>query len=309
MIIVLLAWTGKRVEVDRIAAESGQAALALAGLADDSHMLDVADRIGRSMIPIQLSVVTPVDRIQNFDPERLPLFSHLETRETVSERIDPQSLKPVRTAERRVVLVERYGYLRQLLIKALETLEIAVWATLIAAVLSLPMALLAAKPTMDHGAVRWLVRGMLSILRAIPELIGALLMVLVFGFGPAAGVLALALHGTGFLGKFYAEDMENAPSGPQEALRAIGANRLLLFRYAILPQVLPQFVAYTVYLLDRNFRMATMIGLVGAGGIGQELKGRYDMYEYHHVATIILIIVVSVLLLELLSARLRRRLL
>ncbi|WP_255964271.1 PhnE/PtxC family ABC transporter permease, partial [Staphylococcus aureus] len=116
-------------------------------------------------------------------------------------------------------------------------------------------------------------RGIVSLLRAVPELISALFLVLAYGFGPIAGVLALALHACGFLGKFYAEDIETADDKPQEALRAISANKLKIMRFAVLPQVMPQFVAYTLYVLDRNVRMATVVGLVGAGGIGQELKG------------------------------------
>jgi len=103
----------------------------------------------------------------------------------------------------------------------------------------------------------------------MPELIVALFLVLAYGFGPIAGVLALGLHAAGFLGKFYAEDIENADKKPQEALEAIGAGKLKTLWYGVIPQVLPQYIAYTAYILDRNLRMATVIGLVGAGGIGQ----------------------------------------
>jgi ABC-type phosphate/phosphonate transport system permease subunit len=121
-----------------------------------------------------------------------------------------------------------------------------------------------------------------------------------------AGVFALALHAAGFLGKFYAEDIENSDPKPQEALTAIGAGRLKVLRYAILPQVLPQYIAYTLYILDRNMRMATVVGLVGAGGIGQELKGRYDLYNYSHVCTILIAVFILVFALDQLSSRLRR---
>ncbi|WP_286803676.1 PhnE/PtxC family ABC transporter permease, partial [Marinobacter sp. UBA2498] len=152
-----------------------------------------------------------------------------------------------------------------------------------------------------------LARGFISLLRSVPELIVALFLVLAYGFGPIAGVLALGLHAAGFLGKFYAEDIENADKQPQEALEAIGAGKIKTVLYAVMPQVLPQYVAYTAYILDRNLRMATVVGLVGAGGIGQELKGRFDMYDYGHVMTILIAIFLFVFLLDQLSARIRSR--
>jgi phosphonate transport system permease protein len=149
-------------------------------------------------------------------------------------------------------------------------------------------------------------RALIGFCRAIPELVSALFLVIAYGFGPIAGILALGLYGAGFLGKFYADDIENADPRPQEAMTAIGAGKIAMWRYAILPQVLPQYIAYTLYILDRNVRMATVIGLVGAGGIGQELKGRYDMYEYGHVGTILVAIFIVVLLLDRSAGRLRQ---
>ena len=157
------------------------------------------------------------------------------------------------------------------------------------------------------GVFYTLARGIVSFFRAIPELISAMFLVLAFGFGPIAGVLALAIHSAGFLGKFYAEDIENAAKGPQEALRAIGVSKIKTLRFAVLPQVLPQYVAYNMYILDRNVRMATVIGIVGAGGIGQELKGRYDMFEYGHVATILVMIFITVFLLDQISGKIRSK--
>lgn len=295
VVLAVLGITGQRVEIDR--------------LADGAGAAETLRKFATAMYPPQLSRSTPIERLKDFDPERLPPFSRIESETVTTERLDPATLQTRTHTETRRVLIEDYGYVAHILAKTLETFEISLWATLIAVGLSLPLSLLAARPLTPHPAVLWLTRGLFSLLRAVPELISALFMVLIFGFGPLAGVLALGLHGTGFLGKFYAEDIENAPTGPQDALRATGANRLKVFGFAIWPQVLPQFSAYTVYLLDRNFRMATMIGLVGAGGIGQELKGRYDLYDYRHVATIVIAIIVSVLILEVLSARLRKHML
>jgi phosphonate transport system permease protein len=125
--------------------------------------------------------------------------------------------------------------------------------------------------------------------------------------GPIAGILALGLHAAGFLGKFYADDIEHADDKPQQALRAIGANRVKVLAAAVLPQVMPQYIAYTLYILDRNVRMATIVGIVGAGGIGQELKGRYDIFNYGHVGTILVVIFITVFLLDQVSARIRTR--
>jgi phosphonate transport system permease protein len=205
-------------------------------------------------------------------------------------------------------MVEPFGYLVYVLGKMLESLEIALWGTLLALVAGLPLAYFGARGYAPGRVAYALARTTSSFLRAVPELVSALVLVLAFGFGPMAGVLALGLHSAGFFGKFYADDVENADRGPQEALLAVGANRLKVLRFAVLPQVLPQYVAYTQYILERNVRMATVIGVVGAGGIGIELKGRFDMFNFGHVSTILLVIFLTVMLLERLTQRLRGRL-
>jgi phosphonate transport system permease protein len=207
------------------------------------------------------------------------------------------------------VLVEPAGYLLYAIVLMLETIEIAVWATILAVMIAVPLAILGARNYTPHKAVYHAARTVCSFLRAVPELIAALFLVLAFGFGPIAGVLALGLHTAGFLGKFFAEDVENAERGPQDALRGTGANRLKVLGYAVFPQVLPSYLAYMQYILERNIRTATVIGIVGAGGIGQELKGRFEMFNYSHVATILLVILITVMVLEYLTGRLRGRLL
>ena len=221
--------------------------------------------------------------------------------------MNPNTLQMEESITRTEVLVQPVGYLLRILGKMLETLEIAFWATILAVIASLPLAYYGASNYAPNRLAYGAARAAVSWLRAVPELVSALFLVLAFGFGPIAGILALGLHGAGFLGKFYAEDIENADGGPQEALSALGASRLKVLTVAVLPQVLPQYVAYTLYILDRNVRMATVIGIVGAGGIGQELKGRYDMFNYSHVTTILIAIFITVFLLDQLSARIRRR--
>ncbi|WP_243450847.1 phosphonate ABC transporter, permease protein PhnE [Sphingosinicella sp. CPCC 101087] len=305
--MAILLRTGADVDIGRAIVQSGEGVAAGAGLVEDSQVARGFGAILGQMFPPQLAEVTETARIADFDPDRLPLFAHVETQVVTVQSLDPETMRMVARTTQREVLVEPLGYVVQVAAKLIETLEIALWGTLLAVLMGAPLAFFGARNLSPHWLLVTLSRAVVSLLRAVPELISALFFVLAYGFGPAAGVLALALHAAGFLGKFYAEDIENADRGPQEALRAIGANRLKLLRYAILPQVLPQYVAYTLYILDRNVRMATVIGLVGAGGIGLELKGRYDLYQYAHVGTILIAIYLLVLALDQLSSWFRRR--
>lgn len=302
----LLLYSGKRAEIDRMTVMTAQAVLAPIGLVEQSRVADGLSHLAAQMMPLQISDKQDVSRIQGFDAEHLPLFAYLETVQGVDERLNPQTMQLERQPTRTMWLVEPLGYVRYVAGKMLETLEIAFWGTIIAVVIGLPLSFLSARTMHMPLAVRSMANGMIALLRAVPELVSALFLVIAYGFGPIAGILALGLYGAGFLGKFYADDMENADPRPQEALVATGAGRLAVWRFAVLPQVMPQFIAYTLYILDRNMRMATVIGLVGAGGIGQELKGRYDLYEYGHVGTILIAIFLTVLLLDQGAARLRR---
>lgn len=305
--VLLLLWvTGQRVEIGRMAAMTGEAVLATIGLAPRSEVAEGLGSVATKLFPIQFAERTEIARIENFDRNRLPLFGRLETVETKVETLNPETLQMEQRAERTEYLIEPFGYLAQVAAKMMETLEIALWGTVLAVLIGFPLALVAARNITRLKAVRGAAGAAISLLRSVPEMISALLLVLAYGFGPIAGVLALALHAAGFLGKVYAEDIENADPRPQEALAAIGTGLFAQLRYAILPQVMPRYIASTLYILDRNMRMATVIGLVGAGGIGQELKGRYDMYDYGHVGTILVAIFLVVFLLDRLASRLRR---
>lgn len=305
--ILILFRTGADVDIGRAVIQSGKGIAAGAGLASDSQVARGFGAIFGQMLPPQISTATETARIEGFDPDRLPLLAHIETQTVTIRSLDPETMRMVDRSIQREVLVEPFGYLRLVIAKLVETLEIALWGTLLAMLIGAPLAFFGARNLSPHPLLVTISRAIVSLLRAIPELISALFFVLAYGFGPIAGVLALALHAAGFLGKFYAEDIENADAGPQEALRAIGCNRLKLLRHAILPQVAPQYVAYTLYILDRNVRMASVIGLVGAGGIGLELKGRYDLYQYAHVGTILIAIFILVFTLDQLSSWIRRR--
>jgi phosphonate transport system permease protein len=302
--LAVLGLTGDRLGIGQMMRMSADGLLAAAGIGH-SQVADGLGAVGRSLFPLQISETVPVNRIEGFDPRHLPFLSHVEMQEKRSQRLDPDTLTMRATVTRTQVLVKPLGYLVQVVFKLFETLEIALWGTVLAVLVAAPLAVWGARNFAPNRWTRTLVRGFVSLMRAVPELISALFLVLAYGFGPIAGVLALAIHGAGFLGKFYAEDIENADLRPQEALIAAGVSRLGVLRHAVLPQILPQYIAYTLYVLDRNVRMATVIGLVGAGGIGQELKGRYDMYNYGHVGTILAAIFMLVLVLDQVSSRLR----
>lgn len=305
-LIFILFQTGRSLEIDRMVRLSAEAAGAALGSEKDSQVARGLSTIASSLFPLRIEQREDVRRIEDFNRDDLPAFSHLETTEIVVQRLNPETLQMESKTESVQELVHPYGYLLHVVSKLIETLEIALWGTLLAVLLSAPLALLSAANLTPNRVTYVLARGLVSGLRAIPELVSALFLVIAYGFGPAAGILALAFHGAGFLGKFYAEDIENADLGPQDALRAIGTNKINIFRYAILPNVLPQYIAYTLYVLDRNVRTATVIGIVGAGGIGQELKGRFDMFNYQHVGTILVAIFVMVFLIDQAGARLRR---
>ncbi|MAB11257.1 MAG: phosphonate ABC transporter, permease protein PhnE [Hyphomonas sp.] len=286
----------------------GEFLQASVGLKESSQVGRGIGSVAKQMYPLAIAERTPVSLIDHFDPDHLPLFSRLETETVEESALDAETMQMTTQTVEKTYLVEPVGYLTFTLGKMLETIEMAVWASLFAVLLSLPLAWVAARNFTPHPVLYRLARSFISFLRAVPELISALFLVLAFGFGPIAGILALALHSVGFLAKFFAEDIEAADKVPQDAIRATGAGDLAVLRLAVLPQVLPSYTALTFYILDRNIRMGTVIGLVGAGGIGQELKGRYDMFQYDHVATILLIIFLSVLALDALAARLRRKL-
>ena len=306
--MLLLAYSAHRMQLDDLVARLAEMAVSAAS-SEPGAAAEPGPGVLERMFPLAIAERTPIDRIADFDADKLPLFAHLETVPEDVSTLDPDTLQMTTTTVEKTVLVEPAGYLFLVIRKIVETIEIALWASLMAVVMSLPLAWLSARNYSPHWLCYATARSGVSFLRAVPELISALFLVLAFGFGPIAGILALALHSAGFLGKFYAEDIEAADKRPQEAMRAMGAGSFATLRLAVLPQVLPSYAALTLYVLDRNVRMATVIGLVGAGGIGQELKGRFDMFQYDRVGTILLVIFITVLMLDQLAARIRKRLL
>ena len=201
------------------------------------------------------------------------------------------------------------GHLPLLADATLETVQIAVWGTLIAILLSIPLALLGARNTTPHPLVFHATRLFLNALRAINELVFALIFVSAVGLGPFAGVLAIALHATGMLAKFCAEEVEGVDRGPIEAMQATGAGRLQVILFGIVPQVIPAFISYSIYRFDVSIRAATILGLVGAGGLGFSLIKTMKLFQYHETATCILVIFAIVFVSDWFCAKVRARIL
>ena len=197
------------------------------------------------------------------------------------------------------------AHMRAIGLGALETLAMSALGTLLAALLGLLLALPAA------GRCGWLAlslaRLLLNALRAIPELVWAALVVLAAGLGPNAGTLALALHTTGVLGRLFAEALENSPSEPAEAIRLGGGGHIAAFCYGTLPCIWPQLIAYSLYRWENNIRMASVLGFVGAGGLGQMLYVSLSLFQQAQAATVILAMLLLVLAVDALSGWVRQR--
>lgn len=196
------------------------------------------------------------------------------------------------------------NFLRKVLMATLETLSMSALGTLIAAVLGLLMALPASG---RFGPVlRAAMRFKLNILRSIPELVWASILLIASGLGPFGGTLALAAHTSGVLGRLFGDALENASPLPETSLRTNGARPFVAFLYATLPQTVPQMMSYTLYRWENNIRAAAILGVVGAGGLGQMLKYHLALFQMQAAATVILAMLVLVALVDALSFALRR---
>lgn len=188
-----------------------------------------------------------------------------------------------------------------------ETLSMSVAGTVLGGLAALPLGALAARTVVRR---RWLggpVRLFLNILRSIPGLIWGVMYVAAVGFGPLPGILALASHSTGMLGKFFAETLEHVDPGPGDALRSQGVSRLGVLRFSVLPQILPRLVDITLYRWEHNLRAATTLGVVGAGGLGLEIITAFHLFEYREAAALIIVLLVLVSAINLIGARVRAR--
>ncbi|MDR6433297.1 phosphonate ABC transporter, permease protein PhnE [Brucella pseudogrignonensis] len=197
------------------------------------------------------------------------------------------------------------GWLKMLF----ETLLIAYLATLIGGVIAFGACFAASSNMAPNSTVRFVVRRGLELLRTVPEIVFALLFVIAFGLGPMAGVLALMLHTTGALGKLFSEVVENIDMRPVEGIRASGGSGFQVIRFAVLPQVAANFASYGLLRFEINVRGASVMGFVGAGGIGQELLTSIRQFYYSDVSAILLLIIVTIVAIDLITQRIRHALL
>ncbi len=185
--------------------------------------------------------------------------------------------------------------------KMVETLQIAVAGAVIGVILSVPIALIAARGLVAGLWVNQITRNILGFVRAVPDIAWALVFVVAVGLGPFAGMLAIAVDTIGFCGRFFADDMEATDKGPAESLTATGARKLDVVACATIPAAMPAFVSTSLYALEKAVRSSTILGLVGAGGIGIELKVGFDLFDYPTAMSVILMIAVVVIAIEQLS--------
>lgn len=196
--------------------------------------------------------------------------------------------------------------IRNWLSPLLDTLAMSIAGSAIAVFFSIPLAFLAARNTSPHPIIFQVSRIILNALRSVPELIMGIIFVAAVGFGALPGVLALGLHSIGMVGKFFAEAIEHVDEAPVEAARAAGASKMQVLYHAVLPQVMPQFADVSIYRWEYNFRASTVMGMVGAGGIGFELMGSLRIMQYQEVFAILLVILLMVTLVDTLSGYLRK---
>jgi phosphonate transport system permease protein len=186
-----------------------------------------------------------------------------------------------------------------------QSVEIAILATVIGFCTALFASFPAARNLGVPAPVTWTVRRLLELCRTVPELVIALIFVFAFGTGPLAGVLAIVMHTTGTLGKLFSEVHENAHTGPMEGVMASGGSWSEVMRFGVLPQVMPNLVSYTLLRFEINVAMATAIGIVGAGGIGMDLRAALDLLQYQDAFAMILMIVVLIFAIDFTSERIR----
>jgi phosphonate transport system permease protein len=187
------------------------------------------------------------------------------------------------------------------------TIQIALWGTLLAILLAIPLGLAAAR-NVSPPWIQQPVRRLLDLLRAVPDLVIGTMFIVAVGLGPLAGVLALALNTGGVLGKLFSEAVETVDPQPVEGVRATGASPLQQIVWGVIPQVAPLWTSYALYRFESNARSATVLGLIGAGGIGQLLFDSLNGFKYDETAMIVIVIVVAVSLIDLLSQAMRGRL-
>jgi phosphonate transport system permease protein len=212
----------------------------------------------------------------------------------------------LRVEDRRVV---EAGFLAALARATWVTFQIATLGSLLGALLALPLGLLAARNLQAPRVLAWGARGVLDVARAIHTLVFGLVLVGIVGLGPTAGILAIALHSMGTYGKLYAESVETLDMAAVDAVRATGATPLQVFFHGVWPSVLPQFVSNHLYVWEFNIRDSTILGLIGAGGLGLLISEAVSLFQWSRLATLLLVVVALVMVFDALSRRIRQALL
>lgn len=250
----------------------------------------IAVTVGR-MLPPDFSKVT--DARSYFFPEGLSLT---------------QLVFPVPLSEPQARMKRRWwdNIFPQTIVGAtLETVQMALAGTFLALIVAFPVGFLAARNTTPHPLLYRGVRTVLNFLRTIPDLALGLLFVAAVGLGAFAGTLALAIHTATVLGKLLSESVENIDEGVVEAIRATGAGYSQILSFAVVPQILPDLISFTLYRLETNIRAASVLGLIGAGGIGYLMNTSFRTFQYQEAATIVIVLIALVMLVDYLSSRLR----
>jgi phosphonate transport system permease protein len=200
-----------------------------------------------------------------------------------------------------------FRYWETYLDEMIVTVQIAVWGTALAVIFGIPFAILSSSNIVPVWVVQP-VRRLMDASRSINEIVFALMFVVAVGLGPVAGVLALAVHNLGIISKLFSEAVEAIDPRPVEGIRATGASRLQEVIFGVIPQVIPLWSSYTLYRFETNVRSATVLGIIGAGGIGHSLYENIRGFNYSETAAIVIIIVASVIIIDIISAQLRRML-
>jgi len=251
----------------------------------------IALTLGRMLPPDFSKVTTPENY---FFPERLSR---------------PELFLPLPVGESKARIKQRWwdNTFPQTVVGAtLETVQMALAGTFLALIVAFPVGFLAARNTTPHPIVYHGVRTVLNLVRTIPDLALGLLFVAAVGLGAFAGTLALAIHTATVLGKLLSESVENIDEGVIEAIRATGAGYSQILSFAVLPQILPDLISFALYRLETNIRAASVLGLIGAGGIGYLMNTSFRTFQYQEAAAIVLVLIALVVLVDYLSSRLRK---
>ena len=191
--------------------------------------------------------------------------------------------------------------------RLVETVQIAIAGTFFGVLLSVPIAWFSARGVSPFPWMAFLFKGLVSFFRTVPDLVWALIFVVSVGLGAVAGTMTIMVDTIGFCGRFFAEAMEDADKGPQEALGAIGASKFNILTSTVLPDIMPSMINTTLFALELAVRSSVVLGLVGAGGIGQELRSAFDLFQYQKASAIMLAIFLIVLAMEWVTDKLRQK--